>query len=166
MAKLKKQRKVRKHRGSKGCGGGFRQKRRGKGNNGGVGMSGTGKRSNQKMQYGQIKAREAGFDSYFGKQGMTSASTERKKNEVLNLRDIQKIYAGEKEINLAGYKILGEGEGFKATIKAESASESAIAKMEKAGGKIEVSATNNEDIATETSKVESKPAKKEKVAKK
>ena len=41
--KIKKRKKNRRYRGSKGCGGGFRQKRRGKGNQGGVGMSGTGK---------------------------------------------------------------------------------------------------------------------------
>jgi ribosomal protein L15 len=79
--KIKKRKKFRRFRGSRGCGGGFRQKRRGKGNKGGVGMSGTGKRASQKVQFGQIKARESGFEKYFGKQGYTSASTQKKKKK-------------------------------------------------------------------------------------
>lgn len=134
--KVKKGSRFRKFRGSKGCGGGFRQKRRGKGNTGGKGMAGTGKRASQKVQFGQIIAREHGFEKYFGKAGFTSASTEKKKKYQMNLADIQKKYKDQKEIVLEQYKILGEGEGFKSTIKAKAASKSAIEKMEKAGGKI------------------------------
>jgi len=134
--KIKKEKKNRRYRGSKGCGGGFRQKRRGKGSHGGKGMSGTGKRSSQKMQFGQIVAKNAGFEKYFGKSGYTSASTAKNKKDELNLDDIQKTLGHQKEIVLEGYKILGRGEGFKSVIKAETASKSAIEKMEKAGGKI------------------------------
>ena len=134
--KIKKRSKSKRFRGSKGCGGGFRQKRRGKGNTGGKGMSGTGKRASQKVQFGQNIARVAWFERYFGKQGYTSASTANKKKDELNLDDIQKVYGDKKEILLKGYKILGRGNGFKTTITAESASKSAIEKMEKAGGKI------------------------------
>jgi len=134
--KVKKGKRFRKFRGSKGCGGGFRQKRRGKGNTGGKGMAGTGKRASQKVQLGQIVARKAGFEKYFGKAGYTSASTINKKKDELNLDDIQKVYEGKDKIELKGYKILGRGEGFKAVITANTASASAIEKMEKAGGKI------------------------------
>jgi len=134
--KVKKRKKFRRFRGSRGCGGGFRQKRRGKGNTGGIGMAGTGKRASQKVQFGQIKAREAGFEKYFGKSGFTSASTERKKKDELNLDDIQKVYEGKNKIELKGYKILGRGDGFKAEIHAKSASKSAKEKMQKAGGKL------------------------------
>jgi large subunit ribosomal protein L15 len=137
--KVKKRRKMRRYRGSKGHGGGFRQKRRGKGNKGGKGMSGTGKRSNQKTGMAQMIAKKGGFKSYFGKRGMTSASVAKKENKVMNLENARKIYAGKKEIVLDGYKILGDGDGFSATIKAKSASKSAIEKMEKAGGKIVLS---------------------------
>jgi hypothetical protein len=40
----------------------------------------------------------------------------------MNLDDIQNVYGDQKEIVLENYKILGRGEGFKATIKAETAS--------------------------------------------
>ena len=122
-------------RGAKTCGYGFRQQHKGHGNKGGFGMSGTGKRASQKQQKAQIMAREAGFKSYFGKQGMTSASTVRKKSYQLNLQDIQKNFSGNK-IDLGKYKILGKGDGFKAEITAKAASKTAIEKMEKAGGKI------------------------------
>lgn len=172
--KVKKRRKMRRYRGSKGHGGGFRQKRRGKGNKGGKGMSGTGKRSSQKMQSGTILAREHGFEKYFGRQGYTSASTFKKENLVINLNDIQKVYADEKEIKLEGYKILGEGEGFKATIHAKSASKSAVEKMEKAGGKLvlemtEVNAQREEKGKSDVkkqAKQDEKVAGKKAVAKK
>jgi len=54
----------------------------------------------------------------------------------MNLHEIKMKYGKEKEIKLENYKILGEGAGFSSTIYAESASKSAIEKMEKAGGKI------------------------------
>lgn len=167
MAHVKKRRKMRRYRGSKGHGGGFRQKRRGKGNKGGKGMSGTGKRSNQKTGYGQKIAKAHGFDSYFGKAGYTSAGTARKHNDVLNLRDIQKIYAGEKEIKLEDHKILGEGSGFAATIYAKSASKSAIEKMSKAGGKLILSDAPKEEKAEkkEEKKADKKEEKAEKKAK-
>jgi large subunit ribosomal protein L15 len=163
--KIKKRKKNRRYRGSKGCGGGFRQKRRGKGNTGGKGMSGTGKRSNQKMGMGQKIAKAAGFEKYFGRRGYTSAPTARKINDVLNLEEIAKNFAGKSEIVLEGYKILGEGKGFKATIKAECASKSAIEKMEKAGGKIIVREVKEISVK-KVEAVEKKTEKKTKVAKK
>lgn len=165
MVQVKKRRKMRRYRGSKGHGGGFRQKRRGKGNKGGKGMSGTGKRSSQKMGMGQMIARAHGVDSYFGKRGYTSISTHKDKNNALNLLTISKVYAGEKEIKLEGYKILGEGEGFKATIYAETASKSAIEKMEKAGGKLVLSSIENESSEEKVEK-SPKPAVKAVKAKK
>jgi large subunit ribosomal protein L15 len=158
--KVKKRTKVRRYRGSKGHGGGFRQKRRGKGNKGGKGMSGTGKRSSQKMQSGIILARQHGFEKYFGRQGYTSRSTYKKPNEVMNLDDIQKVYAGQKEIRLEGYKILGEGEGFAATIHARTASQSAIDKMTKAGGKIITLAGADEGKVAQKDSPEGKGQKK------
>jgi len=158
--KVIKRKKNRRYRGSKGCGGGFRQKRRGKGNKGGVGMSGTGKRSSQKMQHGQIVAKEHGFEKYFGKSGYTSASTAKDKKDEMNLDDIQKVYGDKKEIVLEGYKILGRGEGFKVTIKAETASKSAIEKMEKAGGKIIIKEVPIREVKKVEKKVEAKEKKK------
>ncbi len=133
--KLKKRTIRSRLRGARTCGYGFRQKHKGHGNKGGFGMAGTGKRASQKQQKALMMAKAAGFKTYFGSQGMTSASTVRKKSYQMNLQDIQKNYTGTK-IELKKFKILGKGEGFKAEIVAMAASESAIEKMEKVGGKI------------------------------
>ncbi|MFZ5955021.1 MAG: uL15 family ribosomal protein [Nanoarchaeota archaeon] len=129
---LKKRKKTSRIRGSRTFGWGFRQRHRGKGCKGGKGMSGSGKRADQKKQF----ALNIGEGNYFGKRGFTSRSTAKKKNYVINLSDIQRKFEGQKEINLKNYKILGNGEGLKVTIVAKSASKVAIEKVEKAGGKI------------------------------
>ncbi len=130
--KLKKRNKKSRMRGERTCGYGFRQKHKGPGNAGGHGMAGT---TGCKRQKALMIARKAGVESYFGKKGFTSRSTERKKRIGINLDDIQKKYSG-KEIDLTGRKILGRGEGFKAVIKADSASKSAVEKMKEKGGEI------------------------------
>ncbi len=132
---VKKRKKVTRARGSTTHGWGARQRHKGHGCSGGFGLAGTGKRGDQKKQSTLMMAQKKGFKTYFGKQGMTSCSTERKTNNVLNLTDIQNNFEGNK-IDLKNYKILGHGEGFKAEIIAKTASKTAITKMEKAGGKI------------------------------
>lgn len=144
MIKTHKRRKSsREHgRGAGSCGWGFRKKHKKKGHKGGVGMSGTGKRADQKKTlvlnlYG---------NKYFGKQGITSRGTERDKRRRINLHTIENNLEsyGKKEgdkwiINLEDYKILGEGEiKTKLVIKAKEASESAIEKVKKAGGEIKL----------------------------
>jgi large subunit ribosomal protein L15 len=127
-------------RGSNGWG--ERKKHRKKGHRGGKGMSGTGKRGDQKKTlviklYGH---------KYFGKQGITSRGTKRDKRKKINLETIENNLSkygkksGDKwEVNLEGYKILGSGEvRNKLIIKAEEASQSAIDKIKKAGGEIQV----------------------------
>lgn len=133
--KLKKRTIRSRLRGARTCGYGFRQKHKGHGNKGGYGMSGTGKRASQKQQKALMMAKAAGFETYFGRRGMTSAPTAKKKSYQLNLEDIQKKFKDAK-IDLGKYKILARGDGFKAEITARDASKSAIEKMEKAGGKI------------------------------
>ncbi len=112
-------------------------------------MAGTGKRADQKKTlviklYG---------NKYFGKQGVTSRRTAKKKEKVLNIKDIveniktwikkrgKKTAAGI-ELNLQDYKLLAQGEAsekLKGTIiKVKAASKSAIEKIEKVGGKIVV----------------------------
>lgn len=127
--RLKKRRRSSRTRGTRTCGWAMK-KHKGSGNRGGKGMSGSGKRADQKKTF-VIKY----HFPYFGKQGYTSRSTERKKEKIMNLQEIKEKFK-EKEIKLPEYKILGEGKGFEATIFAESASKSAIEKMKKAGGKI------------------------------
>ena len=130
--RVHKRKKSSRIRGSKTAGWGFRQKHKGHGNKGGVGMAGSGKRADHKKQV----ALESDFKGkYFGKQGATSRGTKKKKYEKINLCDVKNNYSGTK-IDLSGHRILGKGDGFKAEILAKSATASAIEKMEKAGGRI------------------------------
>ena len=133
-------------------GGGARKKRKGSGHRGGIGMAGSGKRADQKKTlvlklYG---------NNYFGKQGITSKGTKRDIRKRINLRDIfsnleryiKKGLAKETqkgiEINLKDYKILGEGDVKKnIIIKAKDASLSAIEKVKKAGGEIQLGTKKN-----------------------
>jgi large subunit ribosomal protein L15 len=155
--KLKKKKKsVRmqgRHMGTHGWG--ARKKHVSSGHQGGRGMGGSGKKGGSKktlihMLYGH---------DYFGKQGITSKGTLRKKNPVMNLgileKNLESLKAkhlkkeGKEEIlDLSEYKILGEGEiKTKLIIKVKAASKSAIEKIEKIGGKI---------IIEETGKIEEK----------
>ena len=95
-------------------------------------MAGTGKRADQKKtlinkKYG---------NKYFGKKGITSKRTAKKKEKIINVGDIEKKFK-EGEIDLKNYKILGNGEIKRAiTITAKAFTKSAKEKIEKAGGKI------------------------------
>lgn len=135
--KVKARKKATRQKGAGGrtCGYGFRQKHKGHGNKGGIGMSGTGKRGDHKRLKAVLLAKTLKAKSYFGKQGVTSRGTEREKSKQINLIDIQKNFSGAK-IDLKDYKILGKGDGFKAEIIAKAASKTAIEKMSKAGGSI------------------------------
>jgi large subunit ribosomal protein L15 len=147
--KTHRRKKSSRDKGSKTVRWGARKKHKKSGHRGGVGMSGSGKRADQKKTlvlklYG---------NAYFGKQGVTSRGTERDKRQRINLKTIQnnlqvyvkrgiakQIKNGEFEVNLEEYKILGEGEiKEKLIIKAKEASDSAIAKVKKAGGEILIS---------------------------
>lgn len=130
-------------RGKGTHGWGARKKHQGSGHRGGFGMAGTGKRADQKKSlvihlYG---------NNYFGKQGITSRATKRRKNKVINIGyiakniDIIQKKFGNKEgvIDLSDYKILGEGELNKAVkIKARAISNSAREKIERVGGEIKL----------------------------
>ncbi|MEK6842426.1 MAG: uL15 family ribosomal protein, partial [Nanoarchaeota archaeon] len=129
---------------------GSRKKAKKSGHHGGPGMSGSGKRADQKKTlvlklYGH---------HYFGKQGVTSRGTKRDKRKRINLRTIEtnldnfvKKGIAKKtkegfEINLHDFKILGSLEEYKLknklVIKAKEASRSAIEKVKNAGGEIQL----------------------------
>ncbi len=150
MVRVHKRTKNSRIRGARTCGWGFRQKHKGHGNRGGVGMAGTGKKADHKKQKALNIAKKNGAKNgkYFGRSGFTSAKSQVKKVLKINLKDIRDnlFTNGIKKIDLSKYKILGIGEGFKAEITAKSASESAIEKMEKAGGKIILSEKKNIEI--------------------
>jgi len=130
--KTKKRKKFSRLRGSHTHTRGAMKKARGKGHRGGVGMSGSGKRGDQKKSlilklYG---------NKYFGKDKAIRKKM-LPKLKVINLRDIQELSAGKSEINLKGYKVLSLGDlKNKITITASAASKSAIDKIKKAGGDI------------------------------
>ncbi|MDP2672765.1 MAG: uL15 family ribosomal protein [Nanoarchaeota archaeon] len=129
------------------AGTGARKNKRKSGNKGGIGMAGSGKRADQKKTlvlklYG---------NEYFGKQGITSRGTKRDKRDRINLGNIETSLAtfikkgiAKKttkgyELDLSSYKVLGDGEvRNKLIIKAKEASQSAIQKVQKAGGEITI----------------------------
>ncbi|MEK6872519.1 MAG: uL15m family ribosomal protein [Nanoarchaeota archaeon] len=139
--KTKKKRRSRRFRGGSTHGHGSRKKWKGSGHKGGKGMAGTGKRADQKKTlviklYG---------NKYFGKQGITSKSTFKKKNKVINLRDIEKNFDSLKKfekdgwLDLKEYKVLGDGEiNKKIKIRVLDVSERAREKIKKIGGEVEI----------------------------
>jgi len=141
-------------RGMGTAGSGARKNNRKSGNSGGCGMSGSGKRADQK----KTLVNKLYGNSYFGKKGITSRSTKKKKDKKIDLlkiemnlesfikKGIAKKTTKGYEIKLEEYKILGSGEvKNKLFITALSASVSAIEKVKSAGGKIELKNNSNEE---------------------
>jgi large subunit ribosomal protein L15 len=176
VMKLKKRKKSKGQRGNTTYGHGSRKKWRSSGEQGGRGMSGTGKRADHKKSlviklYG---------NKYFGKQGITSKGTRRRKEKIFNLEQIEKNfeyliekYGKGSELDLSKYKILGDGElTKKLTIKARAFTANAKEKIEKAGGKTVLAKIKTEKISKEkvvkedNIKSETKGPKKEKKNKK
>ena len=128
--RLKKRNKRSRARGDRTLGYAMK-KHKGSGNRGGKGMAGTGKRADHRKSW-VIKNQFP----YFGKQGMTSRSTKKKVNKVINLWQIAEKYKSG-ELKLLDCTILGDGEiSGKYIITAKSVSKSAREKIEKAGGKV------------------------------
>ena len=105
--KVHKRKKTTRIRGSRTFGWGFRQKHKGHGNKGGLGMAGTGKKADHKKQKAKSLDKKG---KYFGKQGYTSRSTKKDKIKKMNLIDIQNNLFNKttKQIELKDYKILGK----------------------------------------------------------
>jgi large subunit ribosomal protein L15 len=154
-------RKSSRYRGTHTHGRGFKKKARGSGHRGGFGWSGTGKRGDQKKT---IILNLYGND-YFGKSKALRAGRKPKKLSSMNVgqinehisslvkKGIAKDNKGVYEINLSGYKILGEGEiKIKAKITAGKASNSAIDKVKKAGGEVIVLREKKEEKKNEVKK--------------
>lgn len=130
--KVKKRKKSTRYRGGRSHGRGGKKKARGSGHRGGFGMSGTGKRGDQK----KTLVLNAHGNDYFGKSKRLSKKLT-KKLKSINLRDLAQKANGKTEINMKGYKILGEGDlNSKIKIIASAASHSAIEKIKKSGGEI------------------------------
>jgi len=97
------------------------KRHRGSGNRGGVGRAGIGKRGKQKKQ------------QMLGDMGKYHLKPSLKLKEI----NLSKLVEG-KDVNLKGYKLLGNGKGLKVNVKVSAASKSAVEKIEKAGGKVEI----------------------------
>ncbi|HLA23149.1 MAG TPA: uL15 family ribosomal protein [Candidatus Nanoarchaeia archaeon] len=146
MKTTKRKKSSRMHGRKQGTHGwGARKKHKKSGHRGGKGLSGTGKRADHKKT---LMTKLYG-NKYFGKQGETSKRTQRDKSDRISLRTIESNIKGFLdrgiakqsskgiEINLAGYKILGNDKiKNKLLITAENASKSATESVKKAGGEI------------------------------
>ena len=148
--KVKKRRKSGRYRGSQTAKRGAKERTRGSGNRGGKGMAGTGKRADQRKSF---VINLTGGNNYFGKSKTLRRGHVQPKLEVINLNDIQQKYDTKKEINLSGFKILGDGEvKSKLNIKASAASNSAVEKVKAAGGQIILSETEEKQEVKEKAK--------------
>lgn len=136
--KFKKRRKSGRRHGKQTAFRGAKERTRGSGNRGGYGMAGTGKRGDQKKT---LVINLTGGNNYFGKDKTLRRGNIPKKIKVMNLSDIennlQSFKIKDNELDLTGFKILGEGNlSQKLKIKASAASASAIEKVKKMGGEI------------------------------
>ena len=124
------------------AGHGHKKKNRGAGHRGGRGKSGSGKRGDFKI----MKVTKG--QKYLGKYGFTSR---KKPMPQINLQELQLrlqnyVKEGNASVNnntyavsLPGYKLLSKGRvRFKINIKVKSATETAIKKVESAGGKVSI----------------------------
>ncbi|MBT3397462.1 hypothetical protein HOA55_00465 [archaeon] len=163
--KTHKRKKNSRIRGARTVGWGFRQSHKGHGSKGGFGMAGTGKRADHKKQLAIASDPKGG---YFGSKGITSRRTAVKKYDKVNLYDVKQNMFNKDgdKIDLKKHKILGSGDGFKATIEAKAATKTAIEKMEKAGGKIVIVGGVEKDVKQHVvkEKVEKKESVKEEKA--
>lgn len=143
---IRKTKKIRKQRGSRSVGGGCTKKRRGAGHRGGRGLAGGNKHHWTWMVINDPK--------HFGKYGFKRPQKTIQKFRPINLSDIDNKIGKLLDADVAveedgqivldvtdlGYnKVLGKGSLSQAiTIKAPKFSQSAIAKIEDAGGIAEI----------------------------
>lgn len=148
VIKIKKTKKSVRQRGETTYGHGARKKWKGKGHHGGKGMAGTGKRADHK----KTLVTKLYGNKYFGKSGITSRKTEKKKLKTMTLEKIQKNLDnllkkfGKKEgLVLTEYKIIGDFElKEKLTIVARAFTKNAKKIIEKAGGKAIISSESKD----------------------
>lgn len=134
MSLNKKRKKNTRHRGTHTHSRGAKKKARGSGHRGGIGMAGSGKRGDQK----KTLVLKLFGGKYFGKR-IALRKKILPKLKTINLYDLSDKAKGQKELEMKGYKILGQGEmSEKVIVIASAASKSAIEKVKKAGGEIKL----------------------------
>lgn len=154
--KVKKKRKSKRERGQTTYGHGARKKWKGSGHKGGKGMAGSGKRADQKKTLVQ----KLYGGNYFGKQGITSKGTAKKRELKMNVREIEQNYDSlmkkfgkNNVLDLHEFKILGDGDiTRKIDLKVGQISEGALMKIQKAGGNVEVLKKKSEESEREEHK--------------
>ncbi len=134
-----KRKRFSRRRGSHTHGCGSKKKRRGKGNRGGVGMAGTGKRSDQKLP-------SIWKYDYFGKRGFVNVR--HKDENVINIIDLElgSFKPDDKgiiDLKKMGYdKLLGKGRAAKKyIIVVDKASAHAVEKIKEASGEVRLSSS-------------------------
>ncbi|KYK31881.1 MAG: 50S ribosomal protein L15 [Theionarchaea archaeon] len=143
----RKQKKTKKLRGSRTCGGGNTKKRRGAGNRGGRGLAGGGK--NKKTKADKVRMQ---FPDHIGRRGFKRPQKVITEEGTINVQDLdqnikfyleQGIAEQEGDIitvdvqNLGITKVLGKGKVTrKLKVKAPGFSESAVRKIEEMGGTV------------------------------
>ncbi len=140
---VKRRRKSTRYPGSKTHGRGRKNRTRGSGNQGGVGMSGTGKRGDQKKSL-VIKLYGG---NYFGK----DLSARKRKEPSISLESVTlnlanmvkkgtaKESKGSYEVHLEDYKVIGNMKlDVKLVIHARAASKGALESVKNAGGEIQI----------------------------
>jgi len=143
----RKIRKSTKQRGNRTHGYGSQKKHRGGGSRGGRGMAGT---KRQKKTW-MLKYKP----DHLGKRGFKSLAHRKliKGKMSVNVRDLERLAAGNKELDLTklGYdKVLGGGSiGIAINVKADYFTESAKLKIEKAKGKVIVVEAKGKTKTTE-----------------
>lgn len=150
---LRKRHKASRYRGTRSHGRGHKNRTRGSGNRGGVGLSGTGKRGDQKKT---LVIKLYGGD-YFGKDKVTRKARRMAVKTIairaiaeniqgLVKRGLAKQTTGGYELTLAGYKVVGNDKmPFKVTVHAHAASASARSSIETAGGSVQTKENADED---------------------
>jgi large subunit ribosomal protein L15 len=141
----RKRKKIRTLRGSRTCGGGNAKKRRGAGHKGGRGLAGSGKNKKTKLDWAKKH-----FPDHLGRRGFKMPQAVMKEEKIMNVQELgQKIDSyceqglAEKKGDtisvdlgkLGISKVLGNGNvRRKLNVSAPSFSESAVRKIESAGG--------------------------------
>jgi large subunit ribosomal protein L15 len=149
---IRKRRKSSRYPGTRTHGRGRKNRTRGLGNRGGKGLSGTGKRGDQK----KTKIIEIYGNDYFGKDQRGKGLQKRRKTPSVSLKALARGFHGlikkgvakqvgnTYELHLEMQKIIGNTVPVHAlTIYAKAASESAIAAVKKAGGEIKLTTSES-----------------------
>ena len=104
---------------------------------------------------------------HFGSHGFKRPQSSIKKDKTINVGDLEELFPGKTQIDLTkkGYdKLLGSGQiETKMTVTVESASEKAIEKIQRQGGKVNLSEENiseTSDVKEENTEVDEKAEKK------